>query len=252
MASPNVTDIEMIVKNWAWNSFLKTRGKDHQKLKLDDISMTINWDRVRFNPGAPQYSDTTMVDQPNSKVVFTSTFENNTDTPQEHSFTTERTTVCTTTTCISKGYSQGFHLELKLGLPEEVAAATAGFGREVNVDTTEEQTKEQVITWAVNSTINVPEKRKTTARMEVKEKEFTGKFKVIVRIFGTVVVSILNLRENNCFVHACEGDISQILDNNKVKNGYHVEGGVVVWEVEGSSKFRFGVEQQVKIEEASL
>ena len=247
----NVTDIEQIVKTWAWTSFVKTRGKDHQKLKFDEVKIDINWSRVRFTPSPPEYFDSNMVDQPSSKIVFTSTFENNTESDQDHSFTTERSTVCTTTTSISKGYTQGFHLELKLGLPEEVAAATAGFGREVNMDTTEEATNEQTITWSVNSNVHVPKKHKTTAKMEVKEKEYTGKFKLNVRMRGMVIVAFTNIRENNCFIHSSEGDISQILGDAK-GTGYKIEGKTAIWEVEGSSKFRFGVEQQVKLDEEPL
>lgn len=248
----NVTDIEDIVKTWAWTAFLKTRGKDLQKLKFEDVNMNVNWSRVRFQPSAPDYSDTNMVDQPNSKIVFTSTFENNTDSEQEHSFTTERTTVCTVTTNVSKGYTQGFNLELKIGLPEEVASATAGFGREVNTETAEENTKETSITWAVDSNIKVPKKHRTTATMVVKEKEFTGSFKMTVQIRGMVMVTFTNLRDNNSFIHSTEGDISQILKESKGHTGYSIEGRTIIWEVEGSTKFRFGVEQQVKIDEEPL
>ncbi|KAH3876945.1 uncharacterized protein LOC127870150 [Dreissena polymorpha] len=247
----NVTDVEEIVLNWAWNSFLKTRGADYKKLKFEDVKMEVNWTRVKFTPSMPEYSDGKMVDQPNSKIVFTSTFLNNTNCEQEHSFTTERTTVCTATTCISKGYTQGFHLELKVGLPEEVAAATAGFGREVNVDRTDEHTTETVITWSVNSNVKVPQNTKAIAKMEVKEKEFTGKFKLTVSIRGMVIVTFTNLRENNSFIHSSEGDISQILRDAK-REGYKIEGKTAIWEVEGTSKFRFGVEQEVHLDQEPL
>ena len=248
----NVTDIEEIVKTWAWTAFLKTRGKDLQKLKFDDVVMEVNWSRVRFVPSAPDYSDKNMVDQPNSKIVFSSKFENNTDSDQEHSFTTERTTVCTSTTCISKGYTQGFNLELKIALPEEVASATAGFGREVNTETAEEHTKETSITWAVDSSIKVRPKHRTTATMVVREKVFTGKFRMTVQVRGMVLVTFKNLRENNNFIHSTEGDISQILQEAKGRTGYTIEGRTVIWDVEGTTQFRFGVEQQIKIHEEPL
>ncbi|XP_053384884.1 uncharacterized protein LOC128550253 [Mercenaria mercenaria] len=248
----NVTDIEEIVKTWAWTSFVKTRGKDFQKLKFDEVNLDVNWSRVRFNPSVPEYSDKSMVDQPNSKIVFTSTFENNTDSEQEHSFTTERSTACITTTSISKGYTQGFNLELKLGLPDEVASATAGFGRETTVESTDETTKEQTITWAVDSNIKVPPKHKTTARMVVKEKEFNGTFKLNVRVRGMVIVTFTNLRDNNSYIHTSEGDISQILSDAKGYTGYKIDGKTAVFDVQGSTKFRFGVEQRVKIDEEPL
>ncbi|XP_052798830.1 uncharacterized protein LOC128230528 [Mya arenaria] len=247
----NVTDLEEVVKTWAWTAFVRTRSDQYKKLKLDDISMDVNWARVRFTPTTPEYADSRMVDSPTSKVVFTSTFVNNTNKEQEHSFTTERTTVCTATTSITKGYSKGFNMELKLGLPEEVAAATVGFGRELNVENTEEQTVEKTISWSVNSNISVAEMSKAIARMEVKEKEYTGEFKLTVRVKGVVVVSILNVRDNNSFIHSCEGDISQILADAK-RGGYTISGRAAVFEVAGKTKFRFGVEQQVSLDQEPL
>lgn len=248
----NVTDIEGVVLDWAWNNFTKTREDRFKKLKLDDVQMTVNWSRVRFQPNMPEYSDATMVDKPNSKIVFTSTFENNTDSEQEHSFATERTTACTATTSISKGYTKGFHVELKLALPEEVASATAGFGREVNVDSTDESTQETSITWSVDSNIKVPPKHKTIAKMVVKEKEFNGTFKMSVSVSGRVIVSFANLKDNNNFIHSCEGDISEVLGKNTGKSGYKIEGKKAIFAVEGKTAFRFGVEQRVKIDQEKL
>ena len=250
--SSNVTDIEEIVKTWAWTSFVKTRGKDFQKLKYDEVKMEINWSRTRFTPSPPTYSETAMVDYPNSKVVFTSRFENNTDTEQEHSFTTERTTSCTSTTSISKGYTKGFNVELKIGLPDDVASATAGFGREVNVESATEETTDHSITWSVDSNVKVPPKTKTVAKMVVEEKEFTGKFSLNVKIGGMVIVSFYNIKDNNNFIHVTEGDISQIVQDAKGYSGYRVEDRTIIWEVEGTSKFRFGVEQRVTLNEEPL
>ena len=44
---------------------------------------------------------------------------------------------------------------MKLGLPDEVAGATAGFGREVTMESTEESTHEESMTWTINSSIKV-------------------------------------------------------------------------------------------------
>lgn len=247
-----VTDLEEIVKTWAWTAFVKTRGKAYEKLEYKDIKMDVNWSRVRFNPTEPSYKEKEMRDTQTSKIVFTSTFLNNTDTEQEHSFTTERTTTCTSTNSITKGYTKGFNLELKVGLPEEVACATAGFGRETNVEDVSESTTEQSITWAVDSSIKVPAKHKTTASMVVKEKEFTGKFELDVRVRGNVIVSILNQKENNCQIHTTEGNFSAIMKNAKGYSGYTIDGKTVTFHVEGKSKFRFGVEQSVQLDEEPL
>lgn len=250
----NVTDIEEIVRAWAWNTFLKTRSRDHSKLKLDEVHLDINWQRVRFTPTMPDYSDREMVETPKSQIVFKSTFDNRTDHDQEHSFQTERTTTCSSTTTVMKGYTKGFNVELSLALPEEVASLTAGFGREVTMEAAEEDTHEQTLTWAVDSTIKVAAHHRTTAEMVVREQQFNANFKMEVKIRGTVIVCLTNLKDNNSFVQSIEGDIAQILEDEarRGRQGYAVQGRSVVYMVEGKCEFRFGIEQKVKLHEEAL
>lgn len=250
----NIIDLEDIVKTWAWTSFLKTRSKDYSKLRYEDVNLAVNWNRTRFVTEKPDYSDQVMSDIPKAQVVFKSTFKNNTNNEQEHSFQTERTTACVSTTNMTKGFTKGFHVEMKLGLPEEVAAITAGFGREVNMETGIEDTHEESITWAVDSTVKVPSKTCTTAEMVVKEKEFNATYKMKVKIRGQVVVSITNLRDNNSFIQSVDGDFAQIMkkEAEKGNSGFTIEEGTVIWVIEGSCKFRFGIEQQIQLQEESL
>ncbi|ESO93784.1 hypothetical protein LOTGIDRAFT_104834, partial [Lottia gigantea] len=252
MSKPELTDIEELVKIWAWDNFLKTRSKDHIKLRLEDIIMEVKWAKVRFINGTPEYSDEKKLDKPNSQVVFKSTYENWTDHEQEHSFQTERTTVSSCTTEVSKGYSKGFSLEVKLGLPDEVAGATAGFGREVNMGSVEETSQEEHMTWSINSTIKVPRKHKTTAELLVREQEFTANFKMDVCIKGRVLVVITNLKDNNSFVQCIEGDFSDILKKHGDSRHYIIENKSVRWPLVGKCKFRFGIEQHVQLTENPL
>ncbi|KAK3102522.1 hypothetical protein FSP39_011941 [Pinctada imbricata] len=250
----NIVDIEEIVQAWAWTNFLKTRPKEQAKIKYEDVTMNVNWSRVRFVTSAPNYEDKIMTELPKAQVVFKSTFRNDTDSEQEHSFQTERTTSCVSTTTMTKGFTKGFNVELKLGLPEEVAEITAGFGREVSMETGFEDTCEESITWAVDSTIKVKPKHITTAEMVVKEKEFNANYRLTVKIRGIVIVSILNKRDNNSFVVSVEGDFCQIMKDEQKRGseGFHIEDRTVIWELTGKCKFRFGVEQQVKITECEI
>jgi hypothetical protein len=254
VAMSNVTDIDEIVKSWAWTSFVRTRSKDHTKLRFEDVHLEVNWSRVRFTPSSPNYSDENMVESPKSQVVFKSTFVNNTETEQEHSFQTTRSTSCISSTSVSKGFTKGFSMELSLKLPEEIVSATAGFGREVNMQSGEEDSKEQTLTWAVDSTIKVPAKHRTTAEMVVKEQEFNASFTMNVLIKGQVIVVVTSLKDNNSFVQSVEGDVAQILSDEKKRGreGYTVNGQTVTWELAGKCEFRFGIEQQVQLHEVAL
>lgn len=250
----NLLDLEEIAKTWAWTAFMKTRSKELSKLKYDDVRLDVNWSRVRFVSEGEEYLDKKMDDVPTVQVVFQSTFQNNTDSEQEHSFQTERTTTCVSTTNITKGFTKGFNVELKLGLPDEVAGITAGFGRETTMETGFEDTNEKSLTWAVNSTVKVPKKTKTTAVMEVKEKEFTASYKMNVKVRGIVFVSITNLKDNNSFIQSVEGDFSEMMKDEAKRGakGFVVENRTITWDIEGNCKFRFGIEQSVRLEEEPI
>lgn len=250
----NVLDLDDIVKTWAWTHFLKIRSKENSKLRFEDVQLNVNWSRVRFVTEKPEYDDKVMVELPKAQVVFRSTFHNDTENEQEHSFQTERSTSCVSTTCIEKGFTKGFNVELKLGLPEEVAEITAGFGREVNMQTGFEDTHENSLTWAVNSTVRVKGNHCATADLVVRESEFSAKYKMLVKIRGIVIVSLTNLKDNNSFIQSFEGDFSQIMKDEQKKGvtGFTIEDRTVHWPIKGNCNFRFGIEQQIKLKEEPL
>ncbi|XP_041366417.1 uncharacterized protein LOC121381248 [Gigantopelta aegis] len=245
-------DIEEKAKAWAWTMFLKTRSKDNSKLRYEDVALAVNWAKVRFISTTPEYSDERKLDTPNSQVVFRSKYENWTNHDQEHSFQTERTTMSYSSTTVSKGFTKGFHLEVKLGLPEEVAGATAGFGRDITMETTEEDCHEKSMTWSINSSIKVAPKHRTIAELVVKEQEFTASFKMLVQVKGIVHVVVTNLKENNCFVQALEGDFAEIMKRDANENGIRINNRTVTFEMEGKCQFRYGVEQHVQLFEEVL
>ncbi|KAL8617539.1 hypothetical protein ACOMHN_055320 [Nucella lapillus] len=250
-----ITDLEELVNIWAWDTFLRTRLKDHQKLRYEDVRLEINWSRLKITSSPPEYSDRQLAQRPQSQIVFRSTYENLTDNSQDHSFQTERSTVSSCTTSVSKGFTKGIHLEVKLGLPDEVAGATAGFGREVTMESTDESTREEIMTWSINSNIKVPPKHRTIAELVVHENEFSARFKTAARIKGQVLVVVTNLRDNNSFVQSIEGDFSEIMKSMKDKvdsTTVTFNSRVVTWEMEGQCRFRFGVEQHVRLTEFPL
>ncbi|RUS76003.1 hypothetical protein EGW08_016248, partial [Elysia chlorotica] len=151
--APSVTDLDEVVKKWAWQQFQIVRAKEHSKLQFKDLAFNINWDRVKFTAEKPDYSDKRQLERPHSQVVFKSIYENRTDHFQEHQFQTDRSTVSSCNTNITKGFTRGWNLELKLGLPEEIMSATAGFGREVNMERSDDWQHEETVSWTINSTI---------------------------------------------------------------------------------------------------
>jgi len=253
--APKVVDLDDILITWAWNTFLKTRGKDHKSLRFEDVRFEPVWDRVKFLSGKPEYADETKLEKPNSQVVFKSVYENKTEHFQEHTFQTERSTVSSCCTNITKGYTKSSSLELKLGLPDDIASVTAGFGRDVSMESSDESTHEETITWSINSSIKVPPHHRTVAELVVKEQEYTASFRMATRIRGHVVVVITNLRDNNSFLQSVEADFCDIMSSasaEQYSKQFNVEGKTVMWNVSGSCQFRFGIEQHVQLSEEPL
>ena len=68
--APKIADLEEYVLTWAWDTFLRTRSKEHQKLRYEDVRLEVNWSRVKFKSSSPEYSDRRFAEKPQSQVVF--------------------------------------------------------------------------------------------------------------------------------------------------------------------------------------
>ncbi|CAG5116294.1 unnamed protein product [Candidula unifasciata] len=253
---PKIVDLDELVINWAWNVIQQRKSKIFRRLEFGDLKFEVNWDRVRFLAEEPVYTDENKLEKQNSQVVFKSVYENTTGNPQEHTFQTERCTVATCKTTMTKGFTKlVYHkLDLKFTLPSKILSATAGFGRDLTIESSDESTREESIKWSINSTIRVPGRHRTVAELVVKEQQYTAAFKTTARIRGHVVVMVTNLRNNNSFLQCLEHDFSEIIKTRDDISKYFTidEGRTVKWEVTGMCQFRYGVEQHVQLYESPL
>ncbi|KAI0234047.1 hypothetical protein LSAT2_015754, partial [Lamellibrachia satsuma] len=87
-----ITDIEAIVKVWALEMFKLTHHKDLGKISKDAIGVTIDWSRVHFKHGEPDYDIQCGLASERSCMLFKTTFTNCTSQEQEYSLKTSRTT----------------------------------------------------------------------------------------------------------------------------------------------------------------
>lgn len=131
----------------------------------------------------------------------------------------------------------------------QVFEMNAGFSREVEVSKSEGETIEKELIWSVDSTIKLPPQTKTLANLVIKQQEFDGKFKVKTKFWGRAIVCFHNRKDNNNFMRTVEGDVREIF---RSKEGFTVSGRVVSYVSEGKCHFRFGVEQQVSLQQLSL
>ncbi|KAL3843056.1 hypothetical protein ACJMK2_021067 [Sinanodonta woodiana] len=238
------TDIEEMVETWAWGSFLKSHGK----AKLEDYSISVNWDKLKTIADKPEYTKQIAQAKNNSQVVYRSTFLNSLNTEQQHAFNIERTTTAVATTTITKGYTKGVSLGLSLSVPGDVVSATVGFGYETHVDNVDESTEEKSMTWSSQGTVSVPPRKKVAVEMEVTEDKLNFSFKTKVKMMGKVVATIRHHKENES-VMVVEGNIADIVRGANLRKGATIQGRTVVWEIEGLSTFRFGVQQNTEVKE---
>lgn len=247
--SSNAIDLEEVVKRWALEMFDYTKSKDQARIPRDCLMVTISWDRVRFQHTVPQYNEKWKPPQPKAKVLFRTTFSNNTDLEQEYSFKTERATQSCCEVVVEKGFCMGVSMDIKLATPCEVFEANAGFHKETSLTNINGQTIEEELVWGVDSQIKVPPRHKTTASLVIDEDEFSTCFGIETCISGKVHVTLTSLKDNNSFVKAIDGNIVDIM-RREIENGLKgatIDRNVVKIDTRGSCKFSFGIQQHVQL-----
>ncbi|CAG9540457.1 unnamed protein product [Cercopithifilaria johnstoni] len=252
----DMIDLELIIRNWAKQIFDVTKTREEAKISKKYLEYNINWSHLLNEYLEPRYTvsgiDTRYVRQSKGEqVLFKSTFTNNTEREQEYTFKTERCTRSTATISIEKGVCRGMEMELKLKTPCEIVEANAGFHNEISIVNIGENTVEEELTWGVDSTIKVPAFCETVAELVILEDHQIRNFTVDSRISGRIIVTVTNLKENNSLVTIIEGKIADIIRGiaNYSSLGFSVKDDIVSYTTKGTCKFKYGVEQIVKLRE---
>jgi hypothetical protein len=249
----NHVDLEEIVLRWAKVMFKTTskNSKTLSKLSEEELDFRVDWRRVHFKHGDPEFKDAVIPETPGSQVLFQTEFTNRTDQEQEYAFKAERTTRSTCEVVIEKGVTTGHELAVSIKTPCEVFEANAGFHREISCNNIYGQTVEEELTWGVDNTIKVPKKHKAHASLVISESKYDAKFVVHSSAQGKVVVKVYNPRENNCWVQDIMGNLADIVRAENPKN-IEVKKNKLKYETEGSCNFRFGVKQHVEVSQEEL
>ncbi|CAB3409967.1 unnamed protein product [Caenorhabditis bovis] len=258
-AKSDMIDLEEVVTNWAKLIFDTTKSKSEAKIKKKYLSYNINWTKLFQECSEPIYTvlgakPPAISSSKDEKVLFKTTFTNTTQREQEYSFKTERATRSSSTVIIEKGVCRGAEVSLKLKTPCEVVEANAGFTQEVMLNHIGENTNEEELSWGVDSTVRVPPNTEAVAELVIIEDVVTRDFRIENRLSGKVVVTITNMKENNCLVTVIEGNIADIIRGmpDFTAKGFRFDGPAVIYETRGQCIFRFGVEQKVHINEFPL
>ncbi|TKR65119.1 hypothetical protein L596_025573 [Steinernema carpocapsae] len=255
-ANDDLVDLEVIVRNWAKQIFEVTKTKAEAKISKKHLQFNINWSHILNESLEPTYTkDGVPLEQikeaREEQCLFRTTFTNTTDREQEYSFKTERTTRSAATAIVEKGVCRGVDMEVKLKTPCEVLEANAGFHGEINVCHIGENTTEEELTWGVDNNIRVMPHSECTAQLVILEDNAVRKFAIENRLTGKVIVTVTNLKENNSLVTIIDGNIVEIIRGmpDHGAKGFVIRDQAVWYTTKGTCKFKYGVEQRIKITE---
>ncbi len=112
----------------------------------------------------------------------------------------------------------------------------------------------------MESLIKVKAEHIAEAQLVVNEKKFTGEFIVVSTIKGYVYVNFTNIKDNNTLVKATGHDIASIIEEylkmqsriGAALDFVEIQKDVVVIRTKGRCNFRFGIKQEVMVNQVPL
>lgn len=215
-----IADLDLIVEKWIQYMWSFAKSKQDSKLEFDDLEMIVNWSRVDINQEEAKFDQTMKGHMPKSQTLFRTYFTNKTDTEQEYSFKTERVTRQCCTFSFLKGFTREKEGGLTIKFPQEIVELGGGMRSEQTVECGKDQTKEEEISWGVDSVIRVPPRTRTIANLVITEMNMERDFQVDTKIKGRLTVKVLNRKDNNSFVKSFSGDIYDIVNDAISKNWF--------------------------------
>ncbi|XP_067678167.1 uncharacterized protein [Haliotis asinina] len=260
--SIDVVDLEEIVTTFFFEKWLEEK----KKKEADRESVEIKWDRVRFTHSPAVYVKDEVAEEageqtdpevktekggtPNTHVIFTAFFANNTEAEQVHTLTTERRTKSTCTVSLSKAYTLGASVNIRITPPNPIVEANAGFKAEMSKMKGLSETVEKELTWSVNSQIKIPRKSRTRVDLVIKEEEYDGHFTMDTKIEGNVVITAWT-KNRDKHISSASIKVATIFEKHK---GFKVDKpkNEATFTTVGNCKCRFGIEQNMEQTELPL
>lgn len=263
-----IVDLDVVVEKWITYMWEKTKSAQSgkgPKCELEDLEIVVNWARVELIQSEAQFErgPAPRSHAPVAQTLFRTYFVNNTNQEQEYSFKTERSTRQSCGFSFTKGFCREKEGGVTFKIPQDIIEIGGGIRSEQFVEAGKDQTKEETVTWSVDSVIKVQPHTKTSASLVITELEFDRNFTVETRLKGRLTVTLNNKRENNQFVKSFSGDIVEII--SKANERLWLPPGGSIFEIgesngqkfartvlKGKCKFRLGVEQKVTLAEEKV
>ncbi len=148
---------------------------------------------------------------------------------------------------------------MSLKTPGEIFEANSGFTSELSLTNNESESIEEELTWGVESLIKVKPEHIAFAQLVVNEKKYSGNFTVTSRIRGYVSVEFRDVKgevPTTITVHNIADIVEEHLQMKKrigePVDYVEVQGGIVIVKTKGTCNFRFGINQEVVVNQIPL
>ncbi|XP_067655972.1 uncharacterized protein [Haliotis asinina] len=237
VGSPIVPDLCDIVEKWATKNFKKTKPE----AKIDYVE--INWRKLKFASSVAEFDKEMYGEDPDSKVLLTTSFENNTKKNQHQEFEASEASTSTAITTFKKGFTREKTGDIILNVPEKIRTTAPYFSEEIMINEDGRKTERSRM-WKGKTSFDAIAKKNTIVQMLILQKEYHCYYKMTVTIRGTVIVNI-------------KSDISQVRVQNSIATIFEdrkdlfpsyvtCKGKRIFWPIEAHTAFRFGVEVKIR------
>ena len=220
-----LVDIERLLQDyvWKWSSNLNWLRRNFGRNRC---IIDVNWNHIEITHELLEFKAKKVPDKKKKKkenksisrdlCLFRTDFTNDTSTTQSYTFQTSRKTRSVATIQVEKGFRVGAKLDVKFGIPLvgqvsggalDAFDVTGSLSSQFHVTKTEGETKEDELSWGVNSSVKVKPNRRTTASLMVEEKEFIAQFVVkhCIRVVRKAGVSVyVRSRRTNKIITVAE------------------------------------------------
>ncbi|KAH9492257.1 hypothetical protein Btru_026102 [Bulinus truncatus] len=239
-----LVDLEKIVKEKAVTAL------DSKRKKLADLkNPVIHWHEVKFHYGEVKYVNHGEPPKPTSRVLFSTTYVNDTPSIKTYDLKTERSTTSSCEMSLTKTYTFGSEVKLGLSPVSKPIDLEMGFKAELSEQKGLVRKAEQTLNWGVDSEIAVPPGTQTTAELFIYEDNYDGEFEMLTTFEGTVIVTYRNKKTREFITNVLLNVQTLLCDDQRFSKD---DSGRPTFLVKGICKCRMGINQFIKINETKI
>lgn len=269
-AKDPVVDIERLLVDYAWKELADPSLWD-RLVRRKRFQMDVNWSYfdishqvTAFRPRSRDMELCRAVTggggdeqvRQRELCLFRTEFVNSSTLPQYFTFKTERRTTSRCDVSLQRGYRIGANVDVRFTLPLlESSRVTGGLSGELHVTKATGQTFEEVLTWSVDSQVQVDQLTRTTAALMIREKELMADLtiKSIIRPLHDRIPVYIRSRRTGRTLELLDIASTQLPEILTEADGFtKVESCAVSRETKGVARLVYGAEQVVDVKTSPI